>query len=139
MEGNSYSDIDVDMLLKENKKLSKQIRKFGADNPISKQWGSYRDVEQLTKDMDVVLPIVQELNNPAMKDRHWKMAAKVCNVDKIDIDRPDFSLGHLWDLNLPEFGEDVLEVVETATKEAKIEKKVQSSSLMHSKENDDEL
>jgi dynein heavy chain len=123
-----YNDIDVDQLLKENKKLSKQIRKFGTDCPIAKQWGSYRDVEQMTKDMDIVLPIVQELNNPAMKDRHWKMAAKVCSVDKIEVDRPDFSLGHLWDLNLPEFGEDVLEVVETATKEAKIEKKLKMLS-----------
>ena len=119
-----YNDIDVDALLKENKKLSKQIRKFGGDNPIAKQWGSYRDVEQMTKDMDTVLPIVQELNNPAMKDRHWKMAAKVCSVDKIEVGRPDFCLGDLWDLDLPQFGEEVLECVETATKEAKIEKKL---------------
>jgi dynein heavy chain len=123
-----YHDIDVDNLLKLNKKLSKQIRKFGGDYPIAKQWQTYRDVEQMTKDMDIVLPIVQELNNPAMKQRHWKMAAKVCNVDKIEVGRPDFCLGDLWDLNLPEFGEEVLECVETATKEAKIEKKLKMIS-----------
>ena len=123
-----YIDIDVDDLLKMNKKLSKEIRKFGSDNPIAKQWGCYRDVEQLTKDMDTVLPIVQELNNPAMKPRHWKMAAKVCNVDKIEVGRPDFCLGNLWDLDLPQFGEEVLECVETATKEAKIEKKLKMIS-----------
>ena len=123
-----YSDIDVDDLLKQNKKLSKQIRKFGTEFPIAKQWGSYRDVEQMTKDMDTVLPIIAELNNPAMKDRHWKSAAKVCNVDKINVESPGFSLGHLWDLDLPQYGEDVLEVVETATKEAKIEKKLKMIS-----------
>ena len=123
-----YHDINVDKLLKENKQLSKQIRKFGSNYPIAKQWGSYRDVEQMTKDMDTVLPIVQELNNPAMKDRHWKAAAKVCKVDKIEVDRPDFCLGHLWDLDLPQYGEEVLECVETATKEAKIEKKLKMIS-----------
>ena len=119
-----WHDVDTDKLLLENKKLAIQIKNFGNDFPIAKQWESYRDVETDVKNMAVLLPIVAELHAPAMRLRHWASIAKIVGVNKIDVQSSTFCLADISSLNVEEFEEPVLDVVETAMKELKIDKKL---------------
>ena len=54
------------------------IKNFGNDYPISKQWDSYRDVETDVKNMNILLPIIDELHAPEMRPSHWQNVAKIC-------------------------------------------------------------
>ena len=53
-----------------------------------KGWVAYRSIEDMIKNMSIVLPLVNELHSQAMRDRHWKRLAKVCGVKSIDPNDP---------------------------------------------------
>ena len=119
-----WHDVDTDKLLAENKKLGTQIKNFGNDFAISKQWDAYRDVETDVKNMNVLLPIIAELHAPAMRPRHWQAIAKICGVPKIDVSSSTFCLADIASLEIENYEEQVLDVVETAMKELKIDRKL---------------
>ena len=115
--------IDTDDLLSQNKNILRTIKEFGVDF-YCKAMGVYRDVESSAKDMNVVLPTVAELHSPAMRQRHWQSVAKICGVDSINVSSASFSMDDLIQLNLQNYEDDVLEIVETASKELKIDRKL---------------
>ena len=72
--------------------------------------------------MATVLPLVHELHSPSMRDRHWK---NLMITTSTSFERgPSFSLHDLLSLNLHRFVEPVMEIVEMAIKELKIETKL---------------
>jgi dynein heavy chain len=119
-----WKDIDTEALEDSTKDFLKEIRKRGQDNPIVKGWQVYRDIEDNIKNMGVVLPLVNALHSPSMRDRHWKTLASICDIDSINPDDPAFCLANMLDLQLHEQVDNVEEIVETANKELKIEKKL---------------
>lgn len=119
-----WNDIKTDDLEDVNKILLKNLRKMGTDTPVVKGWLVYRSIEDSIKSMSIVLPLINELHSPAMRDRHWKSLAKVCGVKSIDPNDPKFTFEDCVKLNLHLHTEDVEEIVETASKELKIERKL---------------
>ena len=119
-----WTEINTDELENQTRLLQKQMRAEGQSNQIIKGWQVFKDTEQLVKNMSIILPLVNELHSPSMQDRHWKALSKICMVKTIDPKDPKFSLADLLRLNLHEHVEDVGEIVETANKELKIEKKL---------------
>jgi dynein heavy chain len=107
-----------------NKNLLKNLRKMANESSVVKAWVSYRAIEDMIKNMSIVLPLVNELHSNAMRDRHWKNLAKVCNVKSIDPHDPKFTFENIVKLKIFEHTEDVEEIVETANKELKIERKL---------------
>ena len=120
-----WADIDTDDLEARNKKLMNQIKQLGKHNQVVKAWNVYKDVDSMVRSMQTTLPLVHELHSPAMRDRHWKSLAHVCHAKPIDPRDPKFCLQDLINLKLHKHVEHVEDVVETATKELKIEKKLQ--------------
>ena len=100
------------------------MRKLGSNNPIAKGWQVYRDIEASIKNMATVLPLIHELHSPAMCDRHWKSLATVTGARDVNPKDPKFCLADLLSLQLHEHTEDVEDIVETASKEQKIDKKL---------------
>jgi dynein heavy chain len=120
-----WSDVNTEDLEDATKSILKDVRTQGNLNPMIKGWEVYRDVEKMVKDMAVVLPLVNALHSPAMRDRHWKGLSTICNLSSvIDPDDKGFCLDDMLSLNLHTHVDDVEEIVETATKELKIEKKL---------------
>jgi dynein heavy chain len=119
-----WQEVDTEALDDENKLLLKQLRKIGNDSPNVKGWQIYRDIEDLIKNMAIVLPLINDLHSPAMRDRHWRGLATVCEVKSIDPSDANFTLDDMMLLNLHLHVEDVSEIVETAQKELKIENKL---------------
>ena len=120
-----WSDIDTDDLESRNKKLMMQIKRLGDQNQVVKVWRVYKDLDAMVRSMQTTLPLVHELHSPAMRDRHWKSLAHVCHAKPIDPRDAKFCLQDLLNLKLHLHVEHVEDVVETATKELKIEKKLQ--------------
>jgi dynein heavy chain len=96
------------------------------DNPVIKAWVVYRSIEDTIKNMSIVLPLINDLHSPAMRDRHWKNLAKVCGVKSIDPNDGKFTFEDAFGLKVHEHAEDVEEIVETANKELKIERNLKN-------------
>ncbi|CAN0161161.1 unnamed protein product [Scytosiphon promiscuus] len=120
-----WSQINTEELDDENKVLLKQLRKQGNDYPVVKGWAVYRDIEDAIKNMGVVLPLINDLHSPAMRVRHWKSLAAVCEVKAVNPCDPKFTMDDMMQLNLHSHVEDVSMIVETAQKELKIENKLE--------------
>ena len=71
--------------------------------------------------MNILLPIIAELHAPAMRPRHWQNVAKICGVPKIDVGSSTFTLSDISSLEIENYEDAVLDVVETAMKELKID------------------
>ncbi|XP_075210256.1 dynein heavy chain 2, axonemal kl-2 [Lycorma delicatula] len=67
-----------------------------------------------------VIPLITDLKNPAMRERHWNSVKQIVNVD-FDQNSPSFSLEAVIKLNLQEFAESINEISDAATREMQIE------------------
>jgi dynein heavy chain len=74
--------------------------------------------------MATTLPLIEELHSPAMRPRHWSSLAGVCGVKSLDPTDSKFSLDDMLVLKLHTHAEESSEIVDTANKELKIEKKM---------------
>ncbi len=72
-----WDKIDVDFLVEETKKLSKDIKTL---NKAVRNYEVFRLLEEACKAMLTSLPLVQDLHHPAMRDRHWKLLMQVSVV-----------------------------------------------------------
>ena len=114
-----WDDINVEELQEQNKKLQKEVK--GCDKVV-KNWPCYKGLEDSVKNMQSSLPLVEELRSKAMRDRHWKQVMKACGIEfKMD---DSFTFGSMLALELHKFEDDVLEIVDRATKELGIEKQL---------------
>eukprot|EP00755_Sulcionema_specki_P019722 Sspe_Gene.70182::Locus_41437_Transcript_1_1_Confidence_1.000_Length_4815::g.70182::m.70182/K10408/DNAH; dynein heavy chain, axonemal len=116
-----------DDLIEESKKMQKQMKGM----PLKcKGTGTFNGIETEVKDMLTTLPLVVELRNDAMRERHWRQLLKMCDVDPntIDPESDTFSLRDLLSLGLHNYVDDVANIVEKATKELKIEKDLEKVS-----------
>jgi dynein heavy chain, axonemal len=114
-----WADINTELLLDEVRTLQNQIKK---QPKITKDWSVTKNLELQVKNLATVLPLVHELHSPAMRDRHWK---SVMLTTATSFERgPSFSLQDLLNLNLHKFVDPVMDIVEMATKELKIESKL---------------
>lgn len=120
----SWSEVDTDDLEDQNKKLRKQLKERGNMFPAVKGWQIYRDIEGMITIMGVALPLVADLRSDAMRKRHWASLAHVCNVKLVDPSDKGFTFNHMMALNLHLQKDAIEEIVETAMKELKIEKKL---------------
>jgi dynein heavy chain len=120
----AWDAVDTDKLESQNKTILKTLRANGNNDQIIKQWQVFRDIEDAIKNMQIVLPLINDLHSDALQNRHWKALARVCSVAKVEPTAEGFSLGDMMALKLHTRVEEVQEVVETAQKEKKIEKKL---------------
>lgn len=119
-----WSAARIDSLEETNKKLRDFLKQLGNQDQIMKGWGVFRSLENQMKDMATTLPLMSSLHSQAMRPRHWKALATVCKVKSLDPSDVSFSLEIIFNLKLHTHQDDVAEVVETAEKEEKIEKKL---------------
>ncbi|CAH0400414.1 unnamed protein product [Chilo suppressalis] len=112
-----WKKIDADGMDQECKRFSKDLRQLDKDMRV---WEPYIVIESTIKNLMTSLRAVTDLQNPAIKDRHWvelMMATKV----KFHID-DDTTLADLLALNLHKYEEEVKTIVDKSVKEAAMEK-----------------
>ncbi|XP_075982942.1 dynein beta chain, ciliary-like [Anticarsia gemmatalis] len=112
-----WKKIDADGMDQECKRFTKDIRQLDKEMRV---WEPYIAIESIIKNLMTSLRAVTDLQNPAIKDRHWlelMMATKV----KFHID-DDTTLADLLALNLHKYEEEVKTIVDKSVKEAAMEK-----------------
>ncbi|KAF4030914.1 Dynein heavy chain C-terminal domain [Phytophthora infestans] len=119
-----WANIQTDTFEAYARAFMKQLKMEATEHQIIKGWQVYKDTEQLVKNMSTVLPLINDLHSEAMQDRHWKALSAICHVKAIEPKDPKFCFADLLKLNLHLHVDDVGEIVETANKEQKIEKKL---------------
>lgn len=112
-----WNKIDVEEIDNECKKIGKEMRLMDKD---MRMWDAYLDVEASLKNLVIALRAITELQNPAIRDRHWAELVDTTNV-KIEINE-DTTLSNLVELNLHYFEEDIKNIVDKSVKEGAMEK-----------------
>jgi dynein heavy chain len=117
-----WNDIGVEVcekLQEQAKSLAKDVKNMSRGAKI---WSAHKGVEDTVKNMQTTLPLITDLKNPAMRERHWKQLARATGVSFSMDER--FTFGDLMALKLHNFVDDVGEIVDRASKELNIEKQL---------------
>jgi dynein heavy chain len=115
-----WPDVNVDSMMIMCSKIQKEIKAL--DRPV-RGWDCYLGMMKEMADMLIDLPLVQDLRDDAMRERHWKKLMRICGKTFVMDDK--MSLGVLLSLELHKFADPVGEVVEQARMEIKIDKALQ--------------
>ena len=113
----AWVDIDVENMDMECKKFAKDIR--GLDKEM-RGWNAFIGLELTVKNMLTSLRAVGELQNPAIRERHWEQLVQATRVQFIMSD--ETTLADLLSLNLHNFEDEVHNIVDKACKEMAMEK-----------------
>ncbi|XP_076257481.1 dynein beta chain, ciliary-like [Rhynchophorus ferrugineus] len=112
-----WKKIDVENMEMECKKYGKEIRQMDKE---LKGWDAYIQMDATIKNMLTSLRAVTELQNPAIRDRHWIQLMQATKVKFVMND--DTTLSDLLALNLHEYEDEVKNIVDKSVKEMAMEK-----------------
>ena len=100
----------------EVKKLQQTLK----DMKVDKKANAYNGILEDIKKWLLLLPLIAELRDPSMRERHWdKLRAKVQSNFVVD---DKLLLRDIYNLNIVKYKEDVEETTDQAKQEAKMEK-----------------
>ncbi|XP_053720928.1 dynein heavy chain 9, axonemal [Synchiropus splendidus] len=112
-----WREINVEDMEMECKNFSKDIR--GLDKE-SRAWDAFTGLDSKVKNLLISLRAVGELQNPAIRPRHWQDLMNATGVT-FSMDK-DTTLADLLQLNLHNFEEEVRGIVDKSVKEMGMEK-----------------
>ncbi|XP_016158228.1 PREDICTED: dynein heavy chain 17, axonemal isoform X1 [Ficedula albicollis] len=112
-----WAELNVEDMDIECKKFAKDIRSL--DREV-KSWDAFTGLDSSMKNMITSLRAVSELQNPAIRDRHWQELVHTTKVEFTMSEKT--TLADLLQLNLHKFEEEVRGIVDKASKEAGMEK-----------------
>ena len=120
-----WRDLDVQLLvdgienfIKELKKMPREIKGM----PLAKL------IELNMKEFRESLPLMLDLKNEALRERHWRMLMKETNIE-FDMNPESFTLENLFQMNLQRFNDAIQSIVTSATKELQIEKVTKQKTI----------
>ncbi|XP_009072064.1 PREDICTED: dynein heavy chain 9, axonemal-like, partial [Acanthisitta chloris] len=112
-----WVDINVENMDLECKKFAREIRNLDKE---MRAWDAFSGLESKVKNMLTALKAVAELQNPAIRERHWNQLMQVMGV-RFVMDS-DTTLADLLKLNLHKFEAEVHGIVDKAVREMSMEK-----------------
>ena len=112
-----WMDIDVENMDMESKKFAKDIRGFDKE---MREWNLFKGLETTVRNMLTSLRAVSELQNPAIRERHWEQLVQATKVKFCMTDETSFA--DLLSLNLHNHEDEVQNIVDKACKEMAMER-----------------
>ncbi|NXJ23235.1 DYH9 protein, partial [Dicrurus megarhynchus] len=112
-----WVDINVENMDLECKKFAREIRNLDKE---MRAWDAFSGLDSKVKNMLTALKAVAELQNPAIRERHWSQLMQVTGV-RFVMDS-DTTLADLLKLNLHQFEGEVHGIVDKAVREMSMEK-----------------
>jgi dynein heavy chain len=88
---------------------------------VLKQWEAYKDLKTEIENMTTIIPIVDSMAKPVIRDRHWEEVMEMTKTT-IPYQSETFSLQQLLDAPILDFIEEIEEIADSAVKQAKLEK-----------------
>ena len=114
-----WTNIDVENMDMECKKFAKDIRGFDKE---MREWNLFKGLETTVKNMLTSLRAVGELQNPAIRERHWEQLVMATKVRFVMTNETSFA--DLLSLNLHNHEDEVQNIVDKACKEMAMEKMI---------------
>jgi dynein heavy chain len=114
--GTSWPSLEPGPMEEAVKKLMMTLKNMKVDKRADAYDGLMKEIKKWL----VFLPLIGELRNDSMRERHWDMVRKLVNSE-FAVDE-SLMLRDIYEMNLPQFAEDVEEVTDQARQEAKMEK-----------------
>jgi dynein heavy chain len=119
-----WDKIDVGQLMTLIKDMqTKQCNPQSPQNKDIKNWKAFLALNERVKNMNTILPLIEQLHSKFMQERHWKKLMRITQQN-IAFSSPKFCLDDLIKLELFKYSEEVTELVDGAQKEDKIENKL---------------
>ncbi|XP_071954573.1 dynein beta chain, ciliary-like [Antedon mediterranea] len=112
-----WQEINVEQMEMDCKKFAKDIRSLDKE---MRAWDAYGGLDSTVKNMLTSLRAVSELQNPAIRERHWQQLMHATKV-RFLMDEST-TLADLLALNLHNFEDEVRNIVDKAVKEMSMEK-----------------
>nr|XP_027809857.1 dynein heavy chain 9, axonemal [Marmota flaviventris] len=116
-ETTAWKDINVETMDSECKKFTRHIRNL--DKEV-RAWDAFTGLESTVLNTLTSLRAVAELQNPAIRERHWRQLVQATGMT-FTMDK-DTTLAHLLQLQLHHFEDEVRGIVDKAVKEMGMEK-----------------
>jgi dynein heavy chain len=113
-----WRDLDVQLLIDGIENFIKELKKFPRE---IKGMSLAKLIELNMKEFRESLPLMLDLKNEALRERHWRMLMKETNIE-FDMNPESFTLENLFQMNLQRFNDVIQNIVTSATKELQIEK-----------------
>ncbi len=115
----AWANLDPESLEDNAKGLVVSLRKL----PKSvRQSDAFQGTDKVVKEFVITCPIITSLRSPAMRERHWRELMDVVKHQfALPSTKPQMPLKDLLDLNLHKHANEVDEITEKASKEAKHE------------------
>ncbi|XP_039082400.1 dynein heavy chain 17, axonemal [Hyaena hyaena] len=112
-----WKNINVEQMDIDCKKFAKDVRSLDKE---MKTWDAFMGLDNTVKNMITCLRAVSELQNPAIRDRHWHQLMQATQV-KFEMS-DETTLADLLQLNLHKYEDEVRNIVDKAVKESGMEK-----------------
>ncbi|MBN3282111.1 DYH17 protein, partial [Polyodon spathula] len=112
-----WKDINVEEMDMDTKKFAKDVK--GLDKEM-RVWDAFVGLDNIVKNMMTSLRAVGELQNPAIRERHWLQLMMATQVKFVMSEKT--TLDDLLKLNLHNFEDEVRSIVDKAVKESGMEK-----------------
>ncbi|NXI37002.1 DYH9 protein, partial [Galbula dea] len=116
-QSTKWVEINVETMELECKKFARELRALDKE---MRAWDAFSGLESKVKNMLTALKAVGELQNPAMRERHWDQLMQATGV-RFVMDA-DTTLAELLQLQLHCFQEEVRGIVDKAVREMSMEK-----------------
>jgi dynein heavy chain len=111
-----WSEIDVSVLSNECENYLRTIRRIGKR---AKDWGVYTGSDQPIKSVSSTIPIMDQLHNDKLRERHWE---RLETVTAVDFEHSgDLKMGDILEKDVMRFSEDITEIVDSADNEVRME------------------
>lgn len=115
-----WRDLDVQLLIDGIENFIKELKKMPRE---VKGMALAKLIELNMKEFRESLPLMLDLKNEALRERHWRTLMKETNIE-FDMNPESFTLENLFQMNLQRFNDVIQNIVTSATKELQIEKGV---------------
>uniref|UniRef100_A0A8C3V2Y5 Dynein axonemal heavy chain 17 n=1 Tax=Catharus ustulatus TaxID=91951 RepID=A0A8C3V2Y5_CATUS len=116
-QSTKWAEINVENMDLECKKFAREIRNLDKE---MRAWDAFSGLDSKVKNMLTALKAVAELQNPAIRERHWNQLMQVTGVRFVM--GSDTTLADLLRLNLHQFEGEVHGIVDKAVREMSMEK-----------------
>ena len=114
-----WKNIDVENMDSETKKFAKHIKSLDKD---MKDWDLFKRLETTIKNMLTCLRAIGELQNTAIRERHWQQLVAQTRVQFVMTE--ETRMADLVKLNLHKFEDEVHNLVDKSCKEMQMEKMI---------------
>ncbi|SCU69962.1 Cytoplasmic dynein 2 heavy chain (DYNC2H1), putative [Trypanosoma equiperdum] len=110
---------EVSVFVSQCKRLPKSLR----------DWDAYVELKKILDDFMELQPVIQELKNPAVVERHWQEIMRVTG-HKWRTDPDLFKLQNLVDANLLRVVDEVVDIASSSVRESEVEAKFRAQEVL---------